>query len=191
MNQPLIAILIACTWGCGRSPQDPATAQSAQDTFAASDTASHDELHRVVALRAYEFIPYDLEETASYYRDHPSNWLTLIDLNHDGINEAIATTTFAVDESGELHLADGVTGNRPFNVFREQDGKWLPMMEEDFWCRDYSIESTKVNGWPVITSTSRLSISEYPVSVYAYEAGAYRIICDHMFRPWEEPTESR
>lgn len=187
INQPLVAILLACTWGCDQSPQDPVTEQPAQDPFATSDASHHDELYRVVALRAYEYIPYDLEETVAYYRDHPSKWLTLIDLNHDGVNEALATTTFVVDESGELHLADGVTGNRPFNVFREQDGKWLPMMEEDFWCRDYSIESTKVNGWPVITSTSRLSISEYPVSVYAYESGGYRIIYEHTFRPWEEP----
>lgn len=132
-----------------------------------------------------------MDRTVAYYRENPSDWHSLVDLNGDGVEEAIATTTFTVDESGKLDNVDGVTGNRPFCVFHQRDGKWTPLMEEDFWCRDYSIEKTTVNGWAVLSSMSRLNIAAYPVDVYAYEDGGYRIIYEHTVRPWEEQSESR
>ncbi|MEM6257397.1 MAG: hypothetical protein AAGI37_03675 [Planctomycetota bacterium] len=132
INQPLIPILLAYAWGCDQSPQESVHDQTVSGSLGAANPSDPAELYRVVALRAYDYLPSDLEKTATYYRDHPSEWLTPIDLDLDGTNEAIVTTTFAVDGSGELHLADGVTGNRPFNVFHEQGGEWVPMMQEDF-----------------------------------------------------------
>jgi hypothetical protein len=182
---------VLCCSSCDKSDSDPARVPGTQETAAEIAEPAHFDLYLAAASRAHAFAGGDLERTSAYYRDNPAHWLYEIDLNGDGVDEAIVNTNLFIDEAGKLGNADGVTGNRPRCVFHLRDGSWHPLVQEDFWCRDYTVHEETVNGWAVLSSMSRLSIAEYPVEVYAYEDGRYRIIYEHTWIPREDPPDSR
>jgi hypothetical protein len=143
------------------------------DTHNAGGQDSHRDLHTafVIALSKDWAGSCDIDKTAAYYRQHPSAF-RMIDLNCDGVEEAICLGDYVIYPGEGKVFIRGYTGNGPILIMHRSNGSWE--MIADVSGLDYEIMQVSINGWPVLAQVGRLGIDAYPTTVHVYDDGRYK-----------------
>lgn len=121
--------------------------------------------------------------TLQYYATNDDPW-RMIDLNGDGVDEAICEAYYAVFEPGKPQYIGGATGNGPRFIFQQIDQQWYRIA--DLSGVSYEILDKKVNDWPVLLSTWHLGGPETGTAVYVFEGDRYKPVHQYEEHPVAE-----
>ena len=134
----------------------------------------HTDLNRAVAASLAEaWDSGDITPTANYYRESGIEWRK-IDLDQDGVDEAICSPSHAVFKGDKPHSVMGATGNGPCFLFRQYDGNWIQIADlsgETYW-----IDEQRFNDWPIIITDWDMGGHERGRKVLAFDGVAYRSV---------------
>lgn len=98
----------------------------------------------------------------------------MIDLNDDGVDEAVCQASMAVFEPGKPQYIGGATGNAPLFVFQEINGRWRLIASMSGV--DHEFLDKRVNGWPVLLNTWHLGGPETGTAVMIYDQDRYKTV---------------